>query len=232
MCTAPAGSRPIAVSWDSITASVPSKIAFDTSATSARVGRVEWTIDSSICVAVIAGLAFCPAMCRMFFWTSGTSSIGSSMPRSPRATITPSAASTISAAFAAACGFSIFAITGRSRPPSASRARTGSRSSRRRMNESAIMSTPISSPASIRRRSSSLTAGSDMFDVRQVQALARRHRAADLDLGHHLAVDDLPLPAAGSRRRRGRPRRRPRRSRRARGTRSAAARGRPRPAPA
>ena len=116
-------------------------------------------------MAVIDGLAFCPAMWRIFFWTSGTSSIGSSMPRSPRATITPSAASTISSAFAAACGFSIFAITGRSRPPSASRARTGSRSSRRRMNDSAIRSTPISRPASISRRSSSLTAGSDIVTL-------------------------------------------------------------------
>ena len=51
------GYLPIAVSWDSITASVPSKIALATSVTSARVGRVEWTIDSSIWVAVIVGLA-------------------------------------------------------------------------------------------------------------------------------------------------------------------------------
>src|SRR3954464_14585363 len=83
MWTASAGSRPTAVSCDSITASVPSKIALATSATSARVGRVDVTIDSSICVAVIAGFAFWPAMWRIFFWTSGTSSIGSSIPRSP-----------------------------------------------------------------------------------------------------------------------------------------------------
>src|ERR671939_631597 len=50
MWTAAAGSRPTAVSCESITASVPSKIALATSATSARVGRVDWTIDSSICV--------------------------------------------------------------------------------------------------------------------------------------------------------------------------------------
>ena len=55
--TASTGCFPTAVSWESITASVPSKIAFATSATSARVGRVEWTIDSSIWVAVIVGVA-------------------------------------------------------------------------------------------------------------------------------------------------------------------------------
>ena len=46
---------PTAVSCESMTASVPSRIALATSATSARVGRVEATIESSICVAVIDG---------------------------------------------------------------------------------------------------------------------------------------------------------------------------------
>ena len=39
--TAPTGYSPTAVSWESITASVPSRIALATSATSARVGREE-----------------------------------------------------------------------------------------------------------------------------------------------------------------------------------------------
>ena len=55
-CTASTGYCPIAVSADSITASVPSRIAFATSDASARVGRGACTIDSSICVAVITGL--------------------------------------------------------------------------------------------------------------------------------------------------------------------------------
>src|SRR5882757_7261747 len=55
MCTAAAGYEPTAVSCESITASVPSRIALATSATSARVGREECTIESSIWVAVIAG---------------------------------------------------------------------------------------------------------------------------------------------------------------------------------
>ena len=93
---------------------MPSKIAFATSVTSARVGRVAPTIDSSICVAVIDGFERRPARWMSRFWTSGTSSIGSSMPRSPRATMIPSAASTISSALAAACGFSIFAMIGTS----------------------------------------------------------------------------------------------------------------------
>ena len=77
----------------------------------------------------------------------------------------PSAASTISSALAAACGFSIFAISGMSESCSASRWRTGSRSAPRRMNDSAIRSTPICTPASISRRSSSLTAGSDIVTL-------------------------------------------------------------------
>ena len=47
------GTRRRRVSWESITASVPSRIALATSVTSARVGREEATIESSICVAVI-----------------------------------------------------------------------------------------------------------------------------------------------------------------------------------
>ena len=48
--------HPTAVSAESITASVPSRIAFATSEASARVGRGAWTIDSSIWVAVMTGL--------------------------------------------------------------------------------------------------------------------------------------------------------------------------------
>ena len=46
-----------------------------TSATSARVGREEATIESSICVAVIDGRASAPASAITCFWTIGTSSI-------------------------------------------------------------------------------------------------------------------------------------------------------------
>ena len=53
VATTSAGSWPIAVSPDSITASVPSNTALATSLTSARVGAGASIIDSSICVAVI-----------------------------------------------------------------------------------------------------------------------------------------------------------------------------------
>ena len=102
----------MAVSCESITASVPSRIALATSATSARVGREAVTIESSIWVAVIDGRAMVPASARSFFWTIGTSWIGSSMPRSPRATMTQSAALRIASARSTACGFSIFAMSG------------------------------------------------------------------------------------------------------------------------
>ena len=48
---------PTAVSSDSMSAEVPSSTAFATSLASARVGSGAWSIDSSICVAVITGRA-------------------------------------------------------------------------------------------------------------------------------------------------------------------------------
>ena len=53
--TASTGYSPTAVSPESISADVPSRIAFATSDASARVGSGAWIIDSSICVAVITG---------------------------------------------------------------------------------------------------------------------------------------------------------------------------------
>ena len=86
------GNLPTADSAESITQSAPSRIAFATSVASARVGRRLLTIDSSIWVAVITGLParFAPAI--SFFCVYAISSIGTSTPRSPRATMMPSAA--------------------------------------------------------------------------------------------------------------------------------------------
>ncbi len=125
-----------------------------TSATSARVGREELTIESSIWVAVIAGRASLPAVRSSCFWTIGTSSIGSSMPRSPRATITQSAARMISSAASTAWGFSILAISGRR-----VWRRTLVTSSAVRTNDRATRSTPIDSPKWSMSMSSSGTAG-------------------------------------------------------------------------
>ena len=183
-----------------MTASVPSRIALATSATSARVGRVEATIESSICVAVIDGRASRPAQASSSFWTIGTRSIGSSMPRSPRATMTQSAARMISSARSTACGFSIFAMSGR-RVCS----RTNAMSSGERTNDSATMSTPIFSPTARCARSSSGTAGQLVERAGDVQALARGDRAADLDLGLDLERRraHVRARAAGRCRRRG-----------------------------
>ena len=93
--TAPIGCAPTEVSPDSITASAPSSTALATSEASARVGREFTIIDSSIWVATMTGLLRSRAAWIARFCTSGTCSSGSSTPRSPRATMMPSKASTM-----------------------------------------------------------------------------------------------------------------------------------------
>src|SRR5688500_3071119 len=61
------GYFPTAVSAESITASVPSKMAFATSEASARVGSGFMIIDSSICVAVITSFARAFAVRMIYF---------------------------------------------------------------------------------------------------------------------------------------------------------------------
>ncbi len=94
--TASTGYLPYAVSPDSITASVPSKIALATSEASARVGLGFSIIDSSICVAVITGFPILLHSLIIFFCKIGISSGGYSTPRSPLATMRPSALLSIS----------------------------------------------------------------------------------------------------------------------------------------
>ena len=90
MFTASNGYWPAAVSADSITASAPSNTAVATSDASARVGDGAEIMLSSICVATTTGRPSWRAARTMRFCASGTSSGGSSTPRSPRATITAS----------------------------------------------------------------------------------------------------------------------------------------------
>ena len=123
-----------------------------TSETSARVGRGAEIIDSSIWVATMTGRAFSLARPIARFWTSGTCSSGSSTPRSPRATMIPSNAATISGSAATASGFSIFAMSGSRVPHSVMMSRTASASAGLRTKDSAIMSTPT---LSAQRRSAS-----------------------------------------------------------------------------
>ncbi len=67
VATTSGGSWPIAVSAESISASVPSKTALATSLTSARVGAGAAIIDSSICVAVTTGVPTSTQWRRMRF---------------------------------------------------------------------------------------------------------------------------------------------------------------------
>ena len=82
------GCLPMAVSADSMTASAPSNTAAATSLASARVGRVDSTIDCSISVATITGVCCSRQLPMISLCTTGTCSGDSSTPRSPRATIT------------------------------------------------------------------------------------------------------------------------------------------------
>mmetsp|Transcript_54403 Transcript_54403/g.124018 ORF Transcript_54403/g.124018 Transcript_54403/m.124018 type:complete len:278 (+) Transcript_54403:418-1251(+) len=106
------GYCPFADSPESITASAPSNTALVTSETSARVGLGFFCIDSSICVATTTGLPEAAARQRLTisFCQMTTSSSGTSTPRSPRATMIPSAASVISSKFSRASVDSILAI--------------------------------------------------------------------------------------------------------------------------
>ena len=149
IATASTGYWPTAVSWESITASVPSRIALATSVTSARVGRAEVTIESSIWVAVIDRAGPPPGAAR------GSASGRAAPPRRPsrrpgrRARPSRSRPRRRSPR--------------RARPPAASRSwrsaaarvwrRTRRRPRPRRTNESATQSTPMRSPACSSSRS-------------------------------------------------------------------------------
>jgi hypothetical protein len=96
VATASSGNFPTADSAESMTASVPSKTALATSVASARVGRRLVVMDSNIWVAVITGFPARLARAIRFFCVSAMPSRGTSTPKSPRATMTPSAAAKIS----------------------------------------------------------------------------------------------------------------------------------------
>ena len=120
-----------------MTASAPSNTAAATSLASARVGRVESTIDCSISVATMTGVCCSRQLPMISFCTTGTCSGDSSTPRSPRATITASAAATTSHRLSTASGVSIFATIGVGRPACLHASRSATMSSARLTNESA-----------------------------------------------------------------------------------------------
>ena len=109
--TTKVGYEPVAVSPLSITASAPSSTALATSLTSLLFGLVRSSMLSIICVATITGLALCIHLRMISFCMMGTCSMGTSTPKSPLATITPSLSIIISRRFFNASGISILAIT-------------------------------------------------------------------------------------------------------------------------
>ena len=117
IATVSTGYRPTAVSPESITASAPSRTALNTSVASARVGRDEVSMLLSICVAVITGSRARRHAAITRFCVAGTFATSISTPRSPRATIRPSATARIASRFATACGFSILAMIFTDRHP-------------------------------------------------------------------------------------------------------------------
>ena len=119
------------------------------------------TIEASIWVAVTTGLERRPAVRIRRFCRIGTSASGTSIPRSPRATmIPPFAAAAISSTFCAAWARSIFATSGMSEPRLRRRSFTGARSAAEETKETAMMSTPSLTAKSTQSRSDSVAAGS------------------------------------------------------------------------
>ena len=127
-----------------------------TSDASARVGAGAAIMLSSICVATTTGLPAARAARTRRFCTSGTSSGGSSTPRSPRATITQSVSARMASRFSTACGFSIFTMS-QARPAVISRA--SATSSGRCTKERPTYSMPCSSAKARSARSFSVSAG-------------------------------------------------------------------------
>ena len=166
------GSRPVAVSPESITADDPSNTALATSEASARVGVAAVVIDSSICVAVIAGRPRAMHSRMIRFCRCGRSSSEHSIPRSPRATMIAPAASRMPARLSIALAVSILATT---RGPSGSATVPSRRTSwAERTNETATMSTPSSTNASRIRRSS----GVGVLTVRRSDGMCTPGRPA------------------------------------------------------
>ena len=159
--TAFTGQLPAALSCDSITASVPSITALATSSTSARVGIGLSTIDCSICVAVITTFSRATASRMIFFCRPGSSASPISTPRSPRATITTSLASTISARCSIASARSIFATSAALLPCALATRRASCMSSALRQKDTAMKSTSMPAAIAISSRSFSVIAPSD-----------------------------------------------------------------------
>ena len=152
------GYLPVAVSAESITASVPSSTALATSNTSARVGIGLSRIDSIICVAVMITQFRLRARLIIFFCTAGRLASPISTPRSPRATITASDALIMASRFSSASARSILAMIPPSPPASRNNCRARLISSALRGNETATKSASMSAAVTISALSFSVSA--------------------------------------------------------------------------
>mmetsp|Transcript_5834 Transcript_5834/g.17231 ORF Transcript_5834/g.17231 Transcript_5834/m.17231 type:complete len:210 (-) Transcript_5834:401-1030(-) len=139
-----------------MTASANSKAALVTSATSARVGLGFFCMLSSICVATTTGLPASRHFATIVFCHVAISGSGTSTPRSPRATMTPSDRSTMSSMFWSASSDSTLETTS-TRSPSgytagclatsrSTKARMASTPAPSRTNDAATKSMPFSMP--------------------------------------------------------------------------------------
>mmetsp|Transcript_83269 Transcript_83269/g.268431 ORF Transcript_83269/g.268431 Transcript_83269/m.268431 type:complete len:389 (-) Transcript_83269:168-1334(-) len=170
MVTASIGKAPAAVSPESMTQSVPSSTAFATSLASARVGRGRAVVDSSICVAVTTGLPTMLHLEIIIFCAKNTFSGGISMPKSPRATMMASLASTIASKFFRPSSFSILEVILMDRPRKPSVSRMSCTSSALCTKEAATKSTPWGMPKLTRSSMSfSCNTGSSTFTPGKLQ---------------------------------------------------------------
>mmetsp|Transcript_13569 Transcript_13569/g.42489 ORF Transcript_13569/g.42489 Transcript_13569/m.42489 type:complete len:294 (-) Transcript_13569:464-1345(-) len=195
--TACSGYAPFAVSPDSITQSAPSSTAFATSDTSARVGRGLEVIDSSICVAQMIGLPARLHLAIIIFCATKTLCAGISMPRSPRATITPSVTARISSKLRMPSWFSILEMILTWRPLAPSASRTASTSEPLRMKEAKIMSTSCSTPHLRSALSFSESAGKSTFTSGKLQPF-RLPSAPELTTRHLSESPSCPFSSTSS----------------------------------
>ena len=116
---------------------------------------------SIICVAMITGLQANLHFSTIFFCQRGTISIGTSTPRSPRATMIASVASMMASIFSKASGFSIFATILQNLPAALMRFRRSTMSSADLTKDKAIQSTSLAKPNSRSSKSFSVKEGAE-----------------------------------------------------------------------
>ena len=110
-------------------------------------------MESSICVAVMTGLPAARQWVIICFWSMGISVKSISTPRSPRATMTPSATARISGRLEIPSRFSILAMMRIWESLWSSRARISRTSAAERTKLAAMKSKPCSAPKRMSSRS-------------------------------------------------------------------------------